>query len=107
MMEAALGISVFIENRTSYDIAMDKFLTRAAAYIYLTRFVLIPLVRDLMSNLQLQLVMATSQMLLTNRQRKILSSIGPTRLPLLMALARKPVETLATWAMVLLQFRTF
>ncbi|KAJ5548433.1 hypothetical protein N7513_005667 [Penicillium frequentans] len=36
MMEAALGISVFIENRTSYDIAMEKFLTRAAAYIYLT-----------------------------------------------------------------------
>ncbi|KAL4888347.1 chondroitin AC/alginate lyase [Aspergillus ambiguus] len=35
MMEAALGISVFIENRTSYNIAMDKFLNRAAAYVYL------------------------------------------------------------------------
>ncbi|CEJ61502.1 hypothetical protein PMG11_10035 [Penicillium brasilianum] len=36
MMEAALGISVFIENTTSYDIAMEKFLARTAAYVYLT-----------------------------------------------------------------------
>lgn len=40
MMEAALGISVFIENTTSYDISMEKFLARTAAYVYLTRLVL-------------------------------------------------------------------
>lgn len=35
MMEAALGISVFLEDRTSYDRAMATFRTRAAAYVYL------------------------------------------------------------------------
>ncbi|MEU8619074.1 alginate lyase family protein [Streptomyces sp. NPDC048623] len=35
MMEAAVGISVFLEDRTSYDKAMAKFRTRAAAYVYL------------------------------------------------------------------------
>lgn len=35
MMEAALGISVFLEDRTSYDKAMAKFRTRTAAYVYL------------------------------------------------------------------------
>ena len=37
MMEAAIGISVFIENRTSYDIAMSKFLERVPAYIFLNK----------------------------------------------------------------------
>lgn len=36
MMEAAQGISVFIEDRTSYDLAMQKFFGRAPAYVYLT-----------------------------------------------------------------------
>ncbi|MEU9408753.1 alginate lyase family protein [Streptomyces sp. NPDC048281] len=35
MMEAAVGISVFLEDKTSYDTAMAKFRTRAAAYVYL------------------------------------------------------------------------
>lgn len=35
MMEAAVGISVFLEDRTSYDKAMAKFRTRTAAYVYL------------------------------------------------------------------------
>lgn len=35
MMEAAVGISVFLEDRTSYDKALAKFRTRAAAYVYL------------------------------------------------------------------------
>ncbi|MFE1444463.1 alginate lyase family protein [Streptomyces sp. NPDC058739] len=35
MMEAAIGISVFLEDRTSYDKAMAKFRTRTAAYVYL------------------------------------------------------------------------
>ncbi|MFE4672981.1 alginate lyase family protein [Streptomyces sp. NPDC056721] len=35
MMEAAVGISVFLEDRTSYDKTMAKFRTRAAAYVYL------------------------------------------------------------------------
>ncbi|MFE4450156.1 alginate lyase family protein [Streptomyces sp. NPDC056796] len=35
MMEAAVGISVFLEDRTSYDRAMAKFRTRTAAYVYL------------------------------------------------------------------------
>ena len=35
MMEAALGISVFLEDKTSYDKAMAKFRTRTAAYVYL------------------------------------------------------------------------
>ncbi|MFI6490839.1 alginate lyase family protein [Streptomyces sp. NPDC050564] len=36
MMEAAIGISVFLEDKTSYDMAMSKFRTRTAAYIYLS-----------------------------------------------------------------------
>jgi hypothetical protein len=36
MMEAALGIAVFLEDKTSYDTAMTKFLSRVPAYIYLT-----------------------------------------------------------------------
>ncbi|WP_369249708.1 alginate lyase family protein [Streptomyces sp. R41] len=36
MMEAAIGISVFLEDKTSYDKAMSKFRTRTAAYIYLS-----------------------------------------------------------------------
>ncbi|WP_406453600.1 alginate lyase family protein [Streptomyces sp. NBC_01622] len=35
MMDAAIGISVFLEDRTSYDKAMAIFRTRTAAYIYL------------------------------------------------------------------------
>ncbi|OXS34779.1 alginate lyase family protein [Streptomyces sp. XY006] len=35
MMEAAVGISVFLEDKASYDKAMAKFRTRTAAYIYL------------------------------------------------------------------------
>ncbi|WP_369190522.1 alginate lyase family protein [Streptomyces sp. R08] len=35
MMDAAIGISVFLEDRTSYDKAMALFRTRTAAYIYL------------------------------------------------------------------------
>lgn len=35
-MEAAQGISVFIEDRDSYDKAMEKFFGRAPAYVYLT-----------------------------------------------------------------------
>ncbi|MEV5844815.1 alginate lyase family protein [Streptomyces sp. NPDC051985] len=35
MMEAAVGISVFLEDKTSYDTAMARFRTRAAAYVYL------------------------------------------------------------------------
>ncbi|KAI9044001.1 uncharacterized protein KD926_002380 [Aspergillus affinis] len=37
MMEAALGISVFINDRESYDKAMKTFLARVPAYIYLTK----------------------------------------------------------------------
>ncbi|MFF1452808.1 alginate lyase family protein [Streptomyces sp. NPDC058274] len=36
MMEAAIGISVFLEDKTSYDKAMATFRTRTAAYIYLS-----------------------------------------------------------------------
>ncbi|MEU0116695.1 alginate lyase family protein [Streptomyces bobili] len=36
MMEAAVGISVFLEDKASYDKAMTKFRTRTAAYVYLT-----------------------------------------------------------------------
>ncbi|WP_369262875.1 alginate lyase family protein [Streptomyces sp. R35] len=36
MMEAAIGISVFLEDKTSYDTAMAKFRTRTAAYVYLS-----------------------------------------------------------------------
>ncbi|MER6286902.1 alginate lyase family protein [Streptomyces sviceus] len=35
MMEAAVGISVFLEDKASYDKAMTKFRTRTAAYVYL------------------------------------------------------------------------
>ncbi|GGV46559.1 hypothetical protein GCM10010277_38340 [Streptomyces longisporoflavus] len=35
MMEAAIGISVFIEDKGAYDKAMAKFRTRTAAYVYL------------------------------------------------------------------------
>ncbi|MER6035801.1 alginate lyase family protein [Streptomyces sp. NPDC101169] len=35
MTEAAVGISVFLEDRASYDTAMARFRTRAAAYVYL------------------------------------------------------------------------
>lgn len=35
MMEAAVGISVFLEDKASYDTAMAKFRTRTAAYVYL------------------------------------------------------------------------
>lgn len=36
MMEAAVGISVFLNDGASYDKAMTKFLGRVPAYIYLT-----------------------------------------------------------------------
>ncbi|MFD0024557.1 alginate lyase family protein [Streptomyces sp. NPDC058382] len=36
MTEAAIGISVFLEDRTSYDKAVGKFRGRVPAYIYLT-----------------------------------------------------------------------
>lgn len=36
MMEAAIGISVFLNDGASYDKAMTKFLGRVPAYIYLT-----------------------------------------------------------------------
>ncbi|MFE2298249.1 alginate lyase family protein [Streptomyces sp. NPDC059445] len=36
MMEAAVGISVFLDDKTSYDKAMAKFRTRTAAYVYLS-----------------------------------------------------------------------
>lgn len=35
MMEAAVGISVFLEDKSSYDKAVAKFRTRTAAYVYL------------------------------------------------------------------------
>ncbi|MEU0943270.1 alginate lyase family protein [Streptomyces canus] len=35
MMEAAVGISVFLEDKASYDKALTKFRTRTAAYVYL------------------------------------------------------------------------
>ncbi|MFF2848529.1 alginate lyase family protein [Streptomyces sp. NPDC058001] len=35
MMEAAVDISVFLEDKTSYDKAISKFRTRTAAYVYL------------------------------------------------------------------------
>lgn len=35
MMEAAVGISVFLEDRAAYDKAMATFRTRTAAYVYL------------------------------------------------------------------------
>jgi hypothetical protein len=36
MMEAAVGISVFLDDKTDYDKAMATFRTRAAAYVYLS-----------------------------------------------------------------------
>jgi hypothetical protein len=36
MMEAAIGISVFLDDAASYDAAMTKFLGRVPAYVYLT-----------------------------------------------------------------------
>jgi hypothetical protein len=36
MMEAAIGISVFLEDRASYDRAVTKLRGRAPAYVYLT-----------------------------------------------------------------------
>ncbi|AZQ37946.1 hypothetical protein EJ357_34510 [Streptomyces cyaneochromogenes] len=36
MMEAAVGISVVLEDKASYDKAMAKFRTRTAAYVYLS-----------------------------------------------------------------------
>lgn len=36
MMEAALGISVFLEDKSSYDAAMGTALSRIPAYVYLT-----------------------------------------------------------------------
>ncbi|TGA97571.1 alginate lyase family protein [Streptomyces sp. MZ04] len=35
MMEAAVGISVFLDDKGAYDKAMAKFRTRTAAYVYL------------------------------------------------------------------------
>ncbi|MYX33511.1 MULTISPECIES: alginate lyase family protein [unclassified Streptomyces] len=35
MMEAAVGISVFLDDRTSYDKAVTRYLNRVAAYVYL------------------------------------------------------------------------
>ncbi|WP_316780681.1 alginate lyase family protein [Streptomyces sasae] len=35
MTEAAVGISVFLEDKASYDSAMARFRTRTAAYVYL------------------------------------------------------------------------
>ncbi|THU98857.1 chondroitin AC/alginate lyase [Dendrothele bispora CBS 962.96] len=37
MLEAALGISVFLEDKNSYDTAMNKFLGRVPAYVYLLK----------------------------------------------------------------------
>jgi hypothetical protein len=36
MTEAAIGIAVFIEDRTSYDKAVSTYLARVPAYVYLT-----------------------------------------------------------------------
>lgn len=36
MMEASLGISVFLEDRSAYDRAVAKFRTRVPAFIYIT-----------------------------------------------------------------------
>jgi hypothetical protein len=36
MMEAAVGISVFLNDRTSYDKAVTRYLNRVQAYIYLS-----------------------------------------------------------------------
>lgn len=36
MMEAAVGISVFLDDKTDYDTAMSKYLLRVPAYVYLS-----------------------------------------------------------------------
>ncbi|TDP97837.1 alginate lyase family protein [Labedaea rhizosphaerae] len=36
MMEAAVGISVFLDDKSAYDSAMARFRNRTAAYVYLT-----------------------------------------------------------------------
>jgi hypothetical protein len=36
MMEAAVGISVFLDDRASYNTAVNRFLGRVPAYVYLT-----------------------------------------------------------------------
>jgi len=36
MMEAAVGISVFLDDKASYDTAMAKYMLRVPAYVYLT-----------------------------------------------------------------------
>ncbi|HEX4221615.1 MAG TPA: alginate lyase family protein [Pseudonocardiaceae bacterium] len=36
MMEAAVGISVFLDDKTDYDTAMNKYMLRVPAYIYLS-----------------------------------------------------------------------
>jgi hypothetical protein len=36
MMEAAVGISVFLDDKTDYDTAMGKYMLRVPAYVYLT-----------------------------------------------------------------------
>ncbi|MFD3451328.1 alginate lyase family protein [Streptomyces sp. NPDC058691] len=36
MMEAAVGISVFLDDKASYDKAVTRYLNRVAAYVYLT-----------------------------------------------------------------------
>jgi hypothetical protein len=36
MMEAAVGISVFLNDRTSYNTAVSRYLKRTAAYVYLS-----------------------------------------------------------------------
>ncbi|MFI5938014.1 alginate lyase family protein [Actinoplanes sp. NPDC051494] len=36
MMEAAVGIAVFLDDRASYDRAITRFKARAAAYVYVT-----------------------------------------------------------------------
>ncbi|HEY4024458.1 MAG TPA: alginate lyase family protein, partial [Pseudonocardiaceae bacterium] len=36
MMEAAVGISVFLDDKTDYDTAMNKFMLRVPAYVYLS-----------------------------------------------------------------------
>ncbi|MGH4036182.1 alginate lyase family protein [Actinomycetota bacterium Odt1-20B] len=42
MMEAAVGISVFLEDKSAYDKAMAAFRTRTAAYVYLSSDGLLP-----------------------------------------------------------------
>lgn len=37
MLEAAVGISVFLEDGASYNTAMQKFMGRVPAYVYLQK----------------------------------------------------------------------